>query len=232
MTKAMRALRVFLVAGFVLACRSAGIAGSDVKVIANPSVTLDVIGAAELKRVFLLQTKKLKDGSVVEPVLQRRGAVHDTFCRQILNRDGEEIRTYYQGVVSTGKGSMPQEFSSDAEIVAYVAGTRGAIGYVSGAADMEGVRVLIVAPESSKRERILLKRVEPEYPKELHQRGIEGTVRLTLTVSPKGSVERVRVKGGNPILTEAAEKAVREWVYSPAATSSTIEVSIPFEIRP
>jgi TonB family protein len=231
MTRSAKVLQIFIVAGLVLVS-VAGFAGSDIKVIANSSVTADFISAGELKRIYLLQTRKLKDGSVVEPVLQKRGAVHDTFSREFLDRDGEEIRTYYHGVVFTGKGSMPREVNSDAEMVSYVAHTRGAIGYVSVGANADGVKLLAVAPESFRGERILLKRVEPEYPKELQHRGIEGTVRLSLTVSARGSVQSVQVIGGNPILAEAAEKAAKEWVYSPSAMTSTIEVSIPFAVRP
>jgi TonB family protein len=231
MTKSMKALQAFIGAGLALVSVTSVGAG-DVKVIANPSVTTDFVSAAELKRIFLLQTKKLKDGSMVEPVLQKRGAVHDTFCRRFLDRDGEEVRTYYHGVVFTGKGSMPREVNSDEEMVSYVARIRGAIGYVSGGANTDGAKVLAVIPERARGERILLKRVEPEYPKELQHRGIEGTVRLALTVSARGSVQAVEVMGGNPILAEAAEKAARGWVYSPSATTSTIEVSIPFAVRP
>lgn len=231
MTRSMKAVQVFIIAALVFVS-VASVDASDIKVIANSSVTADFISAAELKRIYLLQSRELKDGSVVEPVLQKRGVMHDTFSRQFLDRDGEEIRTYYHGVVFTGKGSMPREVNSDEEMVSYVARTRGAIGYVSGSANTDGVKVLAVAPESSRGERILLKRVEPEYPKELQHRGIEGTVRLSLTVSARGSVQSVQVVGGNPILAEAAQKAVREWVYSPSATSSTIEVSIPFAVRP
>lgn len=231
MTRSIKALRVFIIAGFALVS-VANVAGSDIKVIANSSVITDFISMAELRRIYLLQTRKLKDGSVVEPVLQKRGSLHDAFSRQFLDRDGEEIRTYYHGIVFTGKGSLPREVNSDEEMVSYVARTRGAVGYVSGSANTDGVKVLAVAPESSRGERILLKRVEAEYPKELQHRGIEGTVRLSLTVSARGSVQSVQVVGGNPILAAAAEKAVREWVYSPSATSSTIEVSIPFAIRP
>ena len=227
----MKALGVFSIAALVLVS-VATVAGSDIKVIANSSVTTDSISMAELRRIYLLQTRKLKDGSVVEPVLQKRGSLHDAFSRQFLDRDSEEIRTYYHGVVFTGKGSMPREVNSDEEMVSYVARTRGAIGYVSGGANTDSVKVLPVAPESSRGERILLKRVEPAYPKELQHRGIEGTVRLSLTVSARGSVQSVQVIGGNPILAEAAEKAVREWVYSPSAETSTIEVSIAFAVRP
>ena len=129
MTRSTKALQIFIVAGLVLVS-VASFASSDIKVIANSSVTADFISAGELKRIYLLQTRKLKDGSVVEPVLQKRGAMHDKFSRQFLDRDGEEIRTYYHGVVFTGKGSMPREVNSDEEMVSYVARTRGAIGYV------------------------------------------------------------------------------------------------------
>jgi ABC-type phosphate transport system substrate-binding protein len=37
---------------------------------------------------------------------------------------------------------MPKSFGKDAEVVAYVAKTKGAIGYVSADADTAGVKVL------------------------------------------------------------------------------------------
>jgi TonB family protein len=226
----MKACQYFINAAIALAS-VLNVFGSDVKVIANSSAAIDSISAGELKKIFLLQTKRLKDGSSVEPVLQKPGEVHDAFFKQFLNRDGEEIRIYYHGIVFTGKGSMPRELKSDAEVIAYVASTRGAIGYVSSGASTDGVKVLTVMSEKSRAERILVTRVNPEYPKELQERGIVGTVRLALTVSPKGSVESVQVVGGNPILAEAAVRAARLWVYSPAASTSAVEVSIPFEIR-
>jgi TonB family protein len=127
---------------------------------------------------------------------------------------------------------MPKQLNSDADVVAYVARTPGAIGYVSSSASADGVKVLMIVSEKARKQRSLLMRVEPEYPKELRQRGIEGTVRLVLTVSPKGSVEGVQVNGGNPILAEAAVKAVKQWVYSASAMTSVIDVSIPFEAHP
>lgn len=220
-----------LIAGCMLVAALDSLA-SDVKVIANPSVKAYSLSIAELRGVFLLQRRTLKDGSPAEPVLQKAGTCHDTFLREFLNRGSDEIRTYYQGLVFTGKGSMPKQLDSDAAVVAYVARTRGAIGYVSASAEISGVKVLTVVSRDSSAERTLLVRVEADYPKELQLRGIAGTVRLALTVSPKGSVESVQVVGGNPILAEAAVRAVKQWVYSPSAGTETIEVSIPFEPKP
>ena len=74
--------------------------------------------------------------------------------------------------------------------------------------------------------------MEPEYPEALKTRHISGTVRLLLTISPKGNVENVEVVGGNPVFTETAAKAARMWVYSPAPSQTTIEVNIAFEPGP
>jgi TonB family protein len=222
--------RTIVVGVLMLASKAIALAG-EVKVIANAAISSASISDSELRSVFLLQRKTLKDGTAVEPVLQKRGPVHDAFCKHFLSRDGEEIGIYYDGIVFTGKGSMPKQLNSDADVLNYVARTPGAIGYVSSSASADGVKVLMIVSEKAKKQRSLLMRVEPEYPKELRQRGIEGTVRLVLTVSPKGSVEAVQVNGGNPILAEAAVKAVKRWVYSPSGMTSVIDVSIPFEAR-
>jgi len=224
----MKANRQLLMsAAIALIVALPAIAG-DVKIVANPSVTVDSISVAELRSVFLLQRRTLKDGSSVEPVLQNRGPVHEAFLRQYLNRDSDEIQIYYQGLVFTGKGSMPKRLDSDSAVVAYVTRTRGAIGYVNTASPVDGLRVLVVSTGEGSRGRALLTRVEPEYPETLKRMGIGGTVRLQLVISPKGSVENVFVRGGNPILGESAAKAARQWIYAPAATQSTVEVTIPF----
>lgn len=206
--------------------------GADVKVIANPSVKTNIISSNELRSVFLLQRKTLKDGSAVEPVLQKSGSTHERFVQEFLNRDAEEMRIYYQGLVFTGKASIPKQLNSDAEVVAYVARTRGAIGYVTDHGPMGGVKLLSVGSEDSKKERSLLTRVEPEFPETLKRLGIDGTVRLEILISPKGTVEAVSVLGGNPALAESAVKAVKQWVYAPAAAQSRQELSIPFEAHP
>lgn len=199
----------------------------NVVVIANTSVKADSISREELRSVFLLRTRTLKDGSWVEPVLEKGGPTDSTFVKQFLDRDNAEIHTYYQGLVFTGKASMPKELSSDAEVVDYVRRKRGAIGYISSSTHADGVKVLSVS-EMTGNERRLVRRVEPEYPDTLRHMGIGGNVRLELTIAAKGAVETVAVLGGNPILAEAAVKAVRQWVYEPGP-QTRMEVNIPFD---
>jgi TonB family protein len=222
---------LYLTAGFMLVAALTAFAG-DVKVVANPSVRASSISIAELRTVFLLQRKTLIEGSSVEPVIGRNGVTTDAFMKRYLNRDIEELRTYYQGLVFTGKGAMPKQLNSDAEMVDYVARTKGAIGYVGGSTNTVGVKVLVVTSEESKGERVLVTRVEPIYPETLQRLGIGGSVRLELTISSKGAVESVAILGGNPILAEAAVKATKQWVYAPGPSQARTQVIVPFEPRP
>jgi ABC-type phosphate transport system substrate-binding protein len=117
--------------------------GADIKIIANASIGVSTITAEELKNVFLANKTSLADGSHVEPVLGK-GATHDVFLRTYLAKSGAALDTYYRSLVFTGKGSMPKTLGSDADVVSYVAKTRGAIGYVNPASPVAGVKTLEV----------------------------------------------------------------------------------------
>ena len=209
---------------------SADALAGDIKVIANSSVKADVITAVELKRVFLEQNNSLGDGTHVEPVLEKDGPVHEAFLQEFLGRTDDDLQTYYRALVFTGRGSMPKEL--DAEVVAYVAKTRGALGYVSTATSVEGVKILAIVPAGNAAHRTLITRVEPEYPETLKYLNIGGTVRLQVTISAKGNVEKVEVLGGNPILAESAISAVKQWVYTAGHSRITVEESILFGSHP
>ena len=126
----------------VLATQAAQAA--DVKVIANPSVGAASISADEIKGVFLSTRTSLGDGSHVEPVLEKGGPAHDAFVKEYLGKTDAALQTYYRSLVFTGKASMPKMLASDTEMVAYVARTKGAVGYVGAGAGTAGVKVLEV----------------------------------------------------------------------------------------
>jgi len=116
----------------------------DLKVIANPSVGASTVSADELKGVFLVTKTSLSDGSHVEPVLEKGGATHEAFIKEYLGKSDSALQTYYRSLVFTGKASMPKTLGTDADVVGYVAKTKGAIGYVGSAADTTSVKALEV----------------------------------------------------------------------------------------
>jgi ABC-type phosphate transport system substrate-binding protein len=126
----------------ILILLSAAAFAADVVVVANPSVKATDVSAEELKLVFLGTKTSLSDGSPVEPVLAQSGAAHEAFLKTYVGKSEPALRNHFKSLVFTGKGSMPKSFASDAEIVAFVAKTKGAIGYLAAAPAAGGVKQL------------------------------------------------------------------------------------------
>ncbi len=114
---------------------------AGLKVIAHPDVPVSEISAATLKSIFLL-TKTSLNGRRVEPVID--GASLRNFSFEYLGKTDQGLEIYYRSRVFAGTGSMPARFISPADVVAHVARTPGAIGYVSEATPAAGVKTLRV----------------------------------------------------------------------------------------
>jgi ABC-type phosphate transport system substrate-binding protein len=113
------------------------------KVIANKSVTASSVSTSDLKSVYLEDSDSIGGSSVV-PVLQKDGPAHEAFLKECVGRNDSSLTLFYRSQAFTGKGSIPKTFGSDAEVVAYVTKTKGAIGYVSvgaSTADLKSLQV-------------------------------------------------------------------------------------------
>jgi hypothetical protein len=80
----MKFVRALLIATALTSCAFPG--AGYVKVIANRSLTTDTISSAELKSIFLEETRSLDNGSHAEPVLEKGGTVHEAFLRQYIGK--------------------------------------------------------------------------------------------------------------------------------------------------
>lgn len=61
----------------------------------------------------------------------------------------------------------------------------------------------------------LIRKVEPQYPLIAKQLHIQGSVILKAYISREGTIERLQVEGGQPLLVRAAVDAVKQWRYRP-----------------
>ena len=64
-------------------------------------------------------------------------------------------------------------------------------------------------------ERSLIHRVEPKYPADAKARHIQGSVVLDIQVLGDGTVGNVAMVSGDPLLTQSAMDAVKQWRYQP-----------------
>ncbi len=89
----------------------------------------------------------------------------------------------------------------------------------------------VVAPQQSfaqESERKVKVRVNPTYPELAKQTRISGAVKLEAIIAPSGQVKSVKVIGGHPLLTAAAEDAMKKWKYEPSSSESTAIVEFKF----
>ena len=76
--------------------------------------------------------------------------------------------------------------------------------------------------------RRLVDHIAPAYPALARSMALEGIVKVEALVAADGSVKAVDVKGGHPVLAEAAMNAVRRWRWEAAAHESHEVVELKF----
>jgi len=83
------------------------------------------------------------------------------------------------------------------------------------------------AQERSEGSRKVVTRVVPQYPGLARPLHLQGSVRADVLVASNGKVMSVEVKGGHPLLAQAAQDAVRQWTWEPAShqTHESVELS-------
>jgi TonB family protein len=81
--------------------------------------------------------------------------------------------------------------------------------------------------EDTEGKRKVTSRVMPEYPDMARRMSLRGIVKVDVVVGNSGAVKSVEVKGGHPILAQAAISAVRKWRWEPASH----ETHEPIEVR-
>ena len=77
----------------------------------------------------------------------------------------------------------------------------------------------------------ILKKVVPEYPPLARQARISGTVKLMGIIAKDGTVQKLQVLSGHPLLQKAALDAVSRWRYAPTILNGQpVEVIAPIDV--
>jgi TonB family protein len=80
-------------------------------------------------------------------------------------------------------------------------------------------------------ERKVVSKVNPVYPPELKEQGVEGIVILEVKIEASGEVSSARPVKGHAGLAESALAAVRQWRYEPADKAATMTITINYVLN-
>ena len=115
------------------------------KLIVNNSVSLNSLSKKAASDLFLKKTTKWENGSTVAPVDQLESSnTREGFSKAVHGKTAAAVKSYWNQQIFSGRDVPPVEKKSDAEVLSFVRSNPGAIGYVSEAASVEGVRVVSI----------------------------------------------------------------------------------------
>ena len=119
-------------------------AHAQVAVIANNSVAASELSRADLHDLFTGAASSIRGSGDVAPVLLKAGATHEDFLTKYIGKSDAAFRAEWRSLLFSGQSTMPRTFDSDAQVVEYVAHTRGAIGYIASSSPHPGVKMMTV----------------------------------------------------------------------------------------
>lgn len=125
---------------FAVMAGTAGMASAEVAVIVNPGAA-KAPTQAEVANIFLGKDKSLSgvDQNDWNPT-------KDKFYAGVTNKNEAQLKSYWSGLVFTGKGQPLPSVADDAAVVAKVASDASTIGYVDSSAVNDQVKVLFTLP--------------------------------------------------------------------------------------
>lgn len=117
----------------------------SIEVIIHPGVTERAVSRASVRSIFGMRLLRWSDGTPIRVfVLEDQHPIHRAFCKEVLDIYPYQLRQSWDRLVFSGIGQAPTEVASEEEMLARVASTPGAIGYLPRRKTHDRVRLLLV----------------------------------------------------------------------------------------
>lgn len=115
---------------------------ADAVFVTHPDNNVATLSKEDVKNILLGNKAKWPSGGVIKLAVLSAGAVHEAVVQEYTARSADQFDKYWKKQVFTGKGIAPDTFKSDAELLAFIAKTPGAFGYVAAGAANNSVKVV------------------------------------------------------------------------------------------
>lgn len=129
---------------FLAVCATATRIPATTVVIANKGVDIGAANSQTVGDIYRLESAKTKNGTKI--VLFDVGSASRDRFYAWLGQSLVEFKKTWMKKQLAGEGKAPVLIGTDAEVVAKVASTPGAIGYVDGGSATDAVKVLFTIP--------------------------------------------------------------------------------------
>ena len=116
-------------------------ADEEILIIVNTETSIKNLSLNTLVDIYTNNKTKWDNGEKIYVSMLKKGPVHEAFSSQMVGMAPRKLVSVWKKVIFTGLGTPPKILSTEAEMIQYVASTKGAIGYISASTPSENVDV-------------------------------------------------------------------------------------------
>lgn len=103
---------------------------ADILIVVNSSVPVTSLSQKHLKEIFMGKRVQWNDKSSIYFAMNKDKNLQRKFIKTYLGKSERQFTSHWRNMLFTGKGDLPKEFDSTAELIEYIKITKGAISYV------------------------------------------------------------------------------------------------------
>lgn len=117
-------------------------AGAETRIVVNKKNSVTAITKADLKHIFLGEKRFWSGNKVVSPVIQT-GAAKEAFY-DIMGLSETAFKKAWIKTSLSGRCDPPVSVKSDQQVIAFIKGNEGSVGFVSAKMDTSDVKTLTI----------------------------------------------------------------------------------------
>lgn len=141
----MRAMNLTAALMVALVSAAAPAAAQEFKIVVHPANPVAELTTAQVEALFLKHATKFPAGGPAVPVdLGKAHPARAAFSKAVLGRPVAAVENFWQQQIFSGKAVPPTAKSAEDDVLAFVRSNATAIGYVSAAASVDGLKVVAV----------------------------------------------------------------------------------------
>jgi protein TonB len=162
----------------------------------------------------LTNVRSAADAALTQPKIEFVRLRREVEIEEKKRAKPERVKAEQAPVTPTLAVAQKEGFDPGLDVEALAAGLGAEFGSAGGGGG-DGTGAAFSAGLTD-RDALPLVRIEPQYPQQARQRGLEGWVQVQFTISTAGSVkDAVVVKSSNSLFERNALQAVSKWKYQP-----------------
>jgi ABC-type phosphate transport system substrate-binding protein len=124
-------LKYLIIIGLIFSHLFARAQNEMLIVISNKKGAPEELKMTELKSIMMGERQRWKDGNKIKIALMKPSTqTGNSTCKKIYDKNGDEVKKFWLGLVFQGKADAPVFFNSESELNTFVSENEGAIGIV------------------------------------------------------------------------------------------------------